>query len=179
MAGSEGKAGHLTAEKLFLVGFMAAGKTTFGKKAAASLGWPFFDLDQLLVAEHGISIPEMIHANGEPWFRQEEAKLLRHFSQSQPAPFVLATGGGAPMFEGNMDWMNAEGITVFLNPPWHMVASRLKLGRQSRPLLAHADDWEAVALDLFSKREPVYRQAAITLEGDRITPADLIAALGG
>ena len=79
-----------------LTGFMGSGKTTVGKVLADFLGCPFMDLDDLIVKKAGKSIPEIFAQDGEPAFRQLEARLLRQTVEKYTEnTVVLALGGGA------------------------------------------------------------------------------------
>src|SRR6185503_11348550 len=79
-----------------LVGFMGAGKTTVGRALAEKLGWEFVDLDDLIQARDGRTIPEIFEESGERAFRNLEQQVLREFVNSFRAnPSVLSLGGGA------------------------------------------------------------------------------------
>ena len=94
---------------VFLVGFMGCGKTSWGRKLAAGLGYDFIDLDHVLEANTGITIAEYFSTHGEEEFRKLEAKILKE--TPYPQNTIVSTGGGMPCFFDNMDWMNAHGKT--------------------------------------------------------------------
>ena len=114
--------------KYFIVGYMASGKSTFGKELAKDKGLPFLDLDESVESR-------------EEYFRKREREIL-HEICNEADEFVLATGGGTPCFFDNMDYMNQEGTTVFLNTSPLVIVDRLKRQRANRPLLAMYSDNE-------------------------------------
>lgn len=126
--------------KYFTVGYMASGKSTFGKELAKDKGLPFLDLDECVESREGRSISEIFAKEGEEYFRKREREIL-HEICNEADEFVLATGGGTPCFFDNMDYMNQAGTTVFLNTSPLVIVDRLKRQRADRPLLAmYSDD---------------------------------------
>ena len=126
--------------KYFIVGYMASGKSTFGKELAKDKGLPFLDLDECVESREGRSISEIFAKEGEEYFRKREREIL-HEICNETDEFVLATGGGTPCFFDNMDYMNQAGTTVFLNTSPLVIVDRLKRQRADRPLLAmYSDD---------------------------------------
>ncbi len=131
---------------LFLVGFMAAGKTTIGRMIAASTGRRFVDLDDAIAAL-GEPVAELV-ARDEPEFRRREAEALR----AQTADgVVIATGGGAAAHGDNLAWMRAHGVVIALGVDLDEAQRRAASGT-ARPLLAHAEE-------LSRARAPIYRRA--------------------
>ena len=127
--------------KYFIVGYMASGKSTFGKELAKDKGLPFLDLDECVESREGRSISEIFAKEGEEYFRKREREIL-HEICNEADEFVLATGGGTPCFFDNMDYMNQAGTTVFLNTLPLVIVDRLKRQRADRPLLAMDSDDE-------------------------------------
>lgn len=126
--------------KYFIVGYMASGKSTFGKELAKDKGLPFLDLDECVESREGRSISEIFAKEGEEYFRKREREIL-HEICNEADEFVLATGGGTPCFFDNMDYMNQAGTTVFLNTSPLVIVDRLKRQHADRPLLAmYSDD---------------------------------------
>ena len=126
--------------KYFIVGYMASGKSTFGKELAKDKGLPFLDLDECVESREGRSISEIFAKEGEEYCRKREREIL-HEICNEADEFVLATGGGTPCFFDNMDYMNQAGTTVFLNTSPLVIVDRLKRQRADRPLLAmYSDD---------------------------------------
>lgn len=156
---------------------MGCGKSTLGKKLAAKLGYDFIDLDHQLEKEIGDSVGNYFVANGEQAFRVLESKTLQ--KHAYPANVVVATGGGAPCYFDNMDWMNANGITVYLELPPSGLAKRLEGGKDKRPLLKDLDEEQMVSFitEKLAEREPFYKHAAITANGINLTVDTLRAML--
>jgi shikimate kinase len=142
-----------------LVGMMGAGKSTIGRRLSARLGLPFLDADAEIEAAAGMSIPDIFESRGEPDFRDGEARVISRLLDSGPA--VLATGGGAVMRKETRDRIRDKAISIWLKVDADIIMRRVKR-RSDRPLLQTADP-EATVGRLISEREPVYRQADLTI----------------
>ncbi|MDX2287146.1 MAG: shikimate kinase [Bacteroidia bacterium] len=166
--------------RIFLIGFMGAGKTTLGRAAAARLGWPFADLDEAIEAAAGSSIAGLFAGQGEAAFRQLERRTLESLASSLPEPSILSLGGGAPCyFPDTMSWLAAYGRTVYLRVSPQALAERLRPYKAARPLLRDVPDEQLPDFidTLLQEREKAYLQAAVILQGDRLQPEDLIGVL--
>lgn len=149
---------------VFLIGFMGAGKTTLGKKLAPKLLCTFVDVDHLLEQREGMAIKDIIAAHGEPYFRQKESETLRSIDLDNK---IISTGGGTPCFHDNMSWMNAHGITLYLDVSEKVIYSRLKtVDREQRPLLRGLDDEQLRVFikERLNERRPFYEQAQLSLD---------------
>jgi shikimate kinase len=122
--------------KIFLIGLMGSGKSHWGRHLATHLHYPFLDLDKGIEMVEMKSIAEIFETKGETYFRQKEAAVLRSLTDNKK--FVLSCGGGAPCFHGNMDWMLQHGTIIWLHPPLSVLADRLIIGKEKRPLLKKA-----------------------------------------
>jgi shikimate kinase len=165
--------------KVYLVGLAGSGKTTLGKVLAEKLHIPFIDLDSEIEAREGVSIYEIFKKQGEDYFRKVEAALLEDLSSAH-ADFVMATGGGTPVFHNNMEKMNADGQTVFLDVPVNEITKRvLQSNLEDRPLLAGLgrDALKDKIQFLRTQRISFYSKATITLQGPAIHADDLLQAL--
>ena len=155
--------------KIFLVGMPGSGKSSVGKLLADSFEIPFIDLDAVIEEEAGVAIREIFNTHGENYFRELERDSL-HKVASEQDQFVVATGGGAPCFFDNMDYMKQNGKVVFLDLPMAVIAKRLqKEGLAVRPLLkdfSTLERLEAHLMDTFSKRGIFYNQANVHIEAD-------------
>jgi shikimate kinase len=161
--------------KLFIVGMPGSGKSKLGEELASMLKFPFYDLDEGIEHEVGMTIPEIFRHKGEKYFRMMESKLLRRFPDLT-GHFVLSTGGGAPCFFDNMGFMNDEGKTVFLDVPLEELVERLiNAGLRDRPLLK--DKSPDVLHDYLetqlAQRIHFYRNAMLTVSGKDIIAEDL------
>lgn len=151
--------------RIFLIGFMGCGKTTFGKKLASALAYNFFDLDHQIEAQVQQSIPEYFTAHGEAAFRELESSILK--AGDYPENSVISTGGGTPCFYDNMDWMNANGLTIYLEMPPIALARRLEKGKSKRPLLKDLEEADLIRFieDKLAERAAFYSRARLTVNG--------------
>ncbi len=124
---------------LFLIGFMGSGKSTVGRQLAKAIGADFYDLDEIIETAEDQTIVKIFATKGEHFFRELESHYLKTIHESDQ-PKVIATGGGTPCFFDNMEWMNENGITVFLNPTVDVLFNRLKSETAHRPILAGKTD---------------------------------------
>ncbi|MFN0202086.1 MAG: shikimate kinase [Bacteroidia bacterium] len=148
----------------FLTGFMASGKTSFGRKAAAKLGASFWDLDEYLVQVQGPSIAEIFAQEGEATFRQLEHETLLQFIaflQEKDGLHLVACGGGTPCFFDNLALMKAAGKMLYLQHDFPILLGRLRVLQPTRPMLAHLSPEELSQFieNLLTQREPYYLQA--------------------
>jgi len=120
--------------RIFLVGYMGAGKSTVGKRLAKKLDVPFHDLDGIIIAREGKSVPDIFTDQGEAGFRGLERKYLREIV-NEGEEFVLATGGGAPCFYDNLMFMKANGLTIYLQMDIQSLVHRLMYAKDARPLI--------------------------------------------
>ncbi|MFC5282305.1 shikimate kinase [Pedobacter alpinus] len=167
----------ILSKKIFLIGFMGCGKSKLGKSIASKLDLPFLDLDDLVEAKNQMSIPELFAAFGENGFREREKQTLQEAAIANDA--IIATGGGAPCFFDNMEWMNNNGITVFIDTPIKVLADRLINARVERPLIKGKSFDELLTFieAKLTERRPFYNQAKIMLRGVDLSADDLIEAL--
>jgi shikimate kinase len=144
--------------KIYLVGFMGAGKTTVGRSLASRLGVPFFDLDELVEASEGMSIREIFAEKGEPHFRTREREILR--STQLVDDGVFATGGGTFTFEENIQFILAHGMSVHLAAPMQTLYRRIDDKAAERPMFR---DEESLR-ELYLYRARYYKMSDITLD---------------
>ncbi|HTJ43869.1 MAG TPA: 3-dehydroquinate synthase [Kofleriaceae bacterium] len=154
---------------LFLIGFMAAGKSTVGRAAAISLGRRFVDLDDE-IAKDLDEPPAALVARDEPAFRRAEAAALaRVIQDSTKYDLVIATGGGAAAHPGNLERMREAGVVIALTVSLDEARRRAASGGP-RPNLARADVDE-----LYARRELVYRRAHAGVATDGIARDEVVA----
>jgi shikimate kinase len=165
--------------KIFLIGLPGSGKSTLGKQLAQALTLPFVDLDDEIERTEGKSIPTLFKEKKEDYFRKAESALLAGWC-ARDTDFVMATGGGAPVFFDNLQRMKESGVTVFLDVPAAEIARRVVAsGRNDRPLLAKADA-EAMKDQvefMRSQRIRHYQQATLVLTGSAITVDEILRQL--
>jgi shikimate kinase len=160
---------------IFLVGFMASGKTTVGRLLAAGLGWGFVDLDDLVVAAAGRNVPEIFAAEGEPGFRRRELEALRR-AAARPRT-VVATGGGAVCREEALAIVLDAGRVVALDVSAEEAVRRAGTG-SGRPLLDGDADPLGAARRLLEARRDFYRRAHLRIETEGRTPAEIVRLVG-
>lgn len=155
--------------RIYLVGFMSAGKTTLGKHMAADWGWRFIDLDHMIERFSGYTIREWFRQFGETRFRNMETDVLRLTLSVHQT--IVATGGGIVENRANLTWMKAHGIVLWLNPSWDKLRVRTHADTHRRPLWV--SDLEAHGL--WRKRLPLYAQAHKVVECDGNSPQQIRA----
>jgi shikimate kinase len=155
---------------IFLVGFMATGKTTVGRILAARLGWDLVDLDDVIAREAGRSVTQIFEAEGEAGFRVREARALADASVG--ARTVVATGGGAACREENLQVMLRAGRVVGLAITPQEAVRRAR-GGAGRPLLAGPADPVATAAALLAARAPFYARAHHSVDTVGRLPQDV------
>ena len=145
--------------RIFLTGYMGAGKTTLGKAFARKLNIPFIDLDWYIEERFHKTVGELFTERGEAGFREIERNMLHEVAEFENV--VISTGGGAPCFFDNMEFMNRTGKTVFLNVHPDVLFRRLRIAKQQRPILQGRQDDELMdfIIQALEKRAPFYRQA--------------------
>lgn len=156
---------------------MASGKTTFGKALAARLDTSFIDLDEFIEEQVGMTIPEIFQQHGEEYFRQLEKEMLRK-AVDNCENGVIACGGGTPCHFDNMDYLNANGITVFIETSTPVLISRLQEENATRPLVAGASEEEISekVLTQLCQRLPHYMEAKLKWHGDDLETQEEIDA---
>ena len=152
-----------------LTGFMGSGKTTVGKVLADFLGCPFMDLDDLIEKKAGKSIPEIFAQDGEPAFRQLEARLLHQTVEKYTEnTVVLALGGGAVTTPASASLLREKTVCIYLRATLDTLLQRLQGETAGRPL---ADDSLAERL---ASREPIYEETAhVIIDTDGLTPDEV------
>lgn len=150
---------------IVLTGFMGSGKTSVGKLIAEKTGRAFVDTDDLIEQRAGKSIPRIFEEEGETAFRDLETEAVQHAAQTHAR--VIATGGGAVMRPQNREALRKTGEIVFLDAPIEVIFQRIQ-NDGSRPLL-EAENPLMKARALLEKRRPVYLQADMTVDTQRLT----------
>jgi shikimate kinase len=163
----------MAVEKVFLIGMMGAGKSFWSSKIAKWIKSGGYDLDDLIEMMEEKTVSEIFEEQGEEYFRKSETKILKWFTEKKK--FVLATGGGTPCIQGNMDWMKKEGLVIWLDASIEVLVARLSDQKAHRPLIANLNNDElAKFLQIkIAERTPFYKQAHYQLSGDQITEGAL------
>ena len=152
--------------RIFLIGYMGAGKTTLGQAFARALGVTFVDLDCYIEERYHKTIRQIFTERGEDGFRELEKRMLHEVGDFENV--VISVGGGTPCFFDNVEYMNRVGETVFLDVAVDVLFRRLKVAKQQRPLLAEKNDEELMAfiVDALQNRLPFYTQAKHVFNGE-------------
>lgn len=154
--------------RIFLTGYMGAGKTTLGKAFARKLNLPFVDLDWYMEERFHKTVGELFVERGEAGFRELEKNMLHEVGAFEDV--VISTGGGTPCFFDNMDFMNRNGKTVFLNVHPDVLFRRLRVAKQQRPILQgkQDDELKEFIIRALEKRTPFYSQAQYVFNADEL-----------
>ncbi len=152
-----------------LTGFMGSGKTTVGRILADALGCPFLDLDDLIVKKAGKSIPDIFAQDGEPAFRQLEARLLRQTVEKYgESTAVLSLGGGAILAPASATLVHEKTVCIYLRATLDTLLSRLAGESAGRPLA------DASLAERLAAREPLYEKTAhVVIDTDGLSPEDV------
>ena len=163
--------------KIFLVGFMGSGKSFLGKLWGENYSIPFYDLDTLIEEEERKLVEQIFELFGEDYFREREAAVLRNTDRFENC--IIACGGGAPCFFDNMQWMNKNGVTVFLNEDEEIICKNLKTDSKVRPVLNSSDEEtleKVIHLKLKSRME-FYNQSNIVLQTEELNQEGFVTVL--
>jgi shikimate kinase len=160
----------VTADKIYLVGFMGAGKTTLAQGLARRLGWQAEDVDAIIEARERRSVVDIFARDGEPYFRALERQVI--FSLLPLRHTVVATGGGTFVDPENRAAINADGVSVWLDLPFEELLARIPADGR-RPL---ATDLTQMTR-LYDARRVAYEQAHIKLDAARLRTEELIEEL--
>lgn len=165
----------MTSDKIYLVGFMAAGKTTVARALAARLGWRADDIDELIEARERRTVADIFAKSGEPYFRALERDILRLLLPLRHQ--VVATGGGTFMDPDNRAAINLDGLSVWLDVPFDEIIARIPADGR-RPLAADRAQLER----LYTLRQGAYANARLRIDARGAHPDEvaerIIEALG-
>ena len=144
--------------KFFFVGMPGCGKSTIGKYIARKINYVFIDLDEKIEESQELKITEIFKKKGEEYFRKIENDELKKISGKN---LVISTGGGTPCFHNGIDWMNSQGLTIFLNQPLELLIQRTR-DKKHRPLINQ--NAEVVLSKLYTERIHYYQKASIKID---------------
>lgn len=154
--------------RIFLTGYMGSGKTTLGRALATAMDIPFIDLDHYIEQRYRKTISQLFAERGEEGFREIERKILHEVGEFEDV--IISTGGGTPCFFDNIEYMNAQGTTVYLDVPVERLFIRLSIARSKRPLIKEKNDEELMTFieEQLAKRAPHYSKAQYSFKADRL-----------
>ena len=151
--------------RLYLTGYMGAGKSTLGRKIAKRTELPFLDTDKMVEEAEGAEVADIITYAGEEYFRKAERRALEQTAEFENA--IISTGGGLPVWGDNQAWMAERGVSVYLKRSPEQIISRLSPhGRQKRPKFRGLNDEELLQVmrEHLAEREPIYEKADIVMD---------------
>ena len=160
----------MKADKIYLVGFMAAGKTTVARALARRLDWQSVDVDELIEQRERQSVAEIFAKHGEAYFRSLERQVLAE--QMGPRHLVVATGGGTFADVQNRAAINNDGVSVWLDVPLDRLIARVPADGR-RPLASDRAGFER----LYYQRRAAYEQAHVRLDAGRASVDALVEQL--
>jgi shikimate kinase len=150
-------------DKIYLVGFMAAGKSTVARLLGERLGWRAEDVDELIEARERSTVADIFARHGEAYFRAAERDILRLLLPLRHT--VVATGGGTFMDPENQRAINVDGASVWLDVPLETIIARLPADGR-RPLAADRAQMDR----LFATRQSAYALTALRVDGTLPAP---------
>ena len=163
---------------LFLVGYMASGKTTIGQALANKMNFKFIDLDQYIENKEDMSVSEIFTLKGEIYFRKIESKYLKSLIEEE-GKNVISLGGGTPCYGNNLQLLlkTSKATTIYLKASLKELVLRLMQDKEQRPLIAHLEN-ETALLEFVGKhlfeRSIYYSQASRTVAIDNKTTEDVV-----
>ena len=160
----------MRADKVYLVGFMGAGKTTSARALGKRLDWKVEDIDASIERDERRDIPTIFRQDGEPYFRSREREVLIGLLPERGV--VVASGGGTFVDPANRELMLKDGAVVWLDAPLATVLSRIPLDGR-RPLAADRLEME----QLYNQRLAAYRQAHFRVDAGRGSVEGLVEAI--
>ncbi len=143
---------------------MGAGKSTLGKKLAKAIGYQFVDSDKEISNQQGVTISVLFDTKGEAYFRQLEKEFIEQLDSNEN--YIVATGGGLPIYNDLMNTLNEKGITLYLRVKPSTLLLRLKEGQKKRPLIANLNEEQLHAFisEKLVERESTYLKAQLIVD---------------
>lgn len=150
--------------RIILIGYMGAGKTTVGKALAAELGLRFYDLDWYIESRMRKTVAQLFTELGEEGFRRIERNMLHEVAEFEGV--LISCGGGTPCFYDNMQYINQQGLTLYLKASPEVLYKHLKMGKSVRPLLLNKtpEEVQRFISEQLKAREQFYTRAQFTLD---------------
>jgi shikimate kinase len=162
-------------KNIYLVGFMATGKTCVGRELAAKKKMRFLDLDELIELKERRTISDIFAQDGEPCFRRIEKRTLKEVAREKN--FVVACGGGIVIDPENIKVMRENGIIVCLKAKPEIILKRTA-GTAHRPLL-NVGEPKAQIEHLLKLRAPFYARADCTIDTSKLSPEQVVKEIIG
>lgn len=160
--------------RVYLIGFMASGKSTIGLELAKTLNFEFIDLDTYIEQKSDNTIKQIFEQKGEERFRILENEALREVASIE-GNMVIAAGGGTSCFYNSIDFMNKTGLTIYLKTEVAELVARLIESKTDRPLLWGKTQQELTdyILRVLNERKKYYEKAKITIDSSTVNISQL------
>jgi shikimate kinase len=149
---------------------MAAGKSTIGKKLARKLNVKFYDIDEMVVSEHG-PVSDIFYAQGEQQFRRYEYDAICKALEDEPG--VIALGGGAVTYDDSLKLLKKRAYRIFVKVPPEQILGRLRRSRVVRPLIGPTPSLSKIK-ELYAARMPRYSHADFVVEADDLSTPQIV-----
>jgi len=160
--------------KVYLIGFMASGKSTLGQELAKLLEFEFIDLDFYIEQKYNKTIKQIFESQGEDHFRILESEALREVSALE-GNILIAAGGGTSCFYNSIDFMNKTGLTIYLKMEVGELVARVIDSKTDRPLLwgKNKQELNDYILRVLDERKKYYEKAKMTIDASAVDVEDL------
>jgi len=157
----------LRKDKIYIIGFMASGKTTVARSLGRRLGWRAEDIDERIEALERLTVAEIFATRGEAYFRAVERAVLQ--TLLPPRNLVVATGGGTFVDPDNRAAINHDGVSIWLDVPFEEILDRLPADGR-RPLASTRADMES----LYGARRAAYQEAHLRVDASHAPVDELV-----
>jgi shikimate kinase len=158
---------------IYLIGFMASGKSFLGESLASMMDLTYMDTDQLIEKQTGLTISTLFKEKGEKAFRNLESEVILKLTKEK-GPLLIATGGGLPCYNDNMSLINASGFSVYLKWPASILIERLEKS-ENRPLISrNEEDLTSYVEKLLVVRSEYYENASLVVDSPTIEKLEVL-----
>jgi len=153
---------------IVLIGYRGTGKSTIAKILSARLKWPRFNLDEAIVKDQGMSIPQMVEKHGWEFFRDVEARVVEIASNKDKT--VIDAGGGVVVRPKNIDFLRQNGVIIWLKARPETIIRRIK-DNTNRPSLTGKKSFLEEVQEVLAERTSKYQAAAnVIIDTDDLSP---------
>ena len=159
-------------KRIYLIGYMGAGKTTIGKALERHTSLSFIDLDCYIEGRFRKTISQLFAEKGEASFRELERRMLHEVSEFEDV--IISCGGGTPCFFDNISYMNECGKTIYLKVSVAELAARLEGGKHTRPVLKNrsGEELRQFIQENLQARSSFYEQAQGIFDAEAMTTVE-------